>query len=135
MQYRRTRSVLWDNGVAFPLERLYELLSAGTWSDGESEKVWNTAFPDNPYQLWSSDPSVGGRLQLQDVEIMCPWCTTPTIMELAWFRYMHVPKKGSCRCSSCGHKFDADALSARYLLDDLREHLEKPDAWYSHPLL
>jgi hypothetical protein len=59
-----SRECFQHNCLSFPLERLHLLIATGTWSDPESEKVWNDTF-STPYQLWANDPRVGGALALQ----------------------------------------------------------------------
>jgi len=59
---------LWQTGIAFPLERLYELIQTEQWSDSDSETIWNEHYPETPYQLWASDPIVSNEpLKLQNV--------------------------------------------------------------------
>lgn len=132
MQYRHSQ--LWKNEITFPLERLHQLIATGTWSDAESEATWSSAYPDSPYQLWSDDPLTGGTLTLQDIEMICPWCKHTTTIDLKKFTAMHLKKTGTCECTGCKRRFNADSLSARFLRDDLLRFKERRDGWYPSPL-
>ena len=80
---KRRGSGAWENGIAFPLERLYHLIENGIWSDVESQHLWGNA---GAYQLWESDPTIGtSELRLQDVEMSCPWCSHSQIIPLPQF--------------------------------------------------
>lgn len=59
---------LWQTGIKFPLERLYELIQTEQWSDPESELTWKEHYPEASYQLWASDPIITNEhLKLQSV--------------------------------------------------------------------
>jgi hypothetical protein len=66
---RGSTPTLWSAGISFPLERLFQLINTGFWSDSESEEKWNSTYPDIPYQLWNIDPTSGDDVvfTLQDV--------------------------------------------------------------------
>ena len=123
------RRGVWDKGIAFPIERLFLLMANGVWSDPKSEEMWTGAGKRPPYQLWESDPSSGAKLQLQDPRFPCPWCSSIEEISLAEFCQTHTTKVSQSKCQSCGHQFDADTLSAKYLRDDFLEFLEKQNGW------
>jgi hypothetical protein len=127
----RRRSHLWENGVVFPLERLASLIEKGIWSDEVSQQEWMGNGKSEPYQLWSSDPFSEGQLHLQDIPFTCPWCTHSQTLPLPEFTSMHTTKSALCRCGSCGHGFNADTLSAKYLVKDLLKFFETQNGWYS----
>jgi Glycine-rich domain-containing protein-like len=59
---------LWQTGIKFPLEGLYQLIQSEQWSDPDSERIWNQHYPKTPYQLWASDPILGNEpLKFQTV--------------------------------------------------------------------
>jgi hypothetical protein len=129
--HHRTRlrqSNLWSKRLAFPLERLHGLIANGTWSDEQSQMLWENAY-DVPYQLWELDPASGAELRLQDITFTCPWCTRTGTIKLESFSQTHIEKKAVSSCPSCHHQFNADNLSAQYLKDDLREYLRVEDPW------
>lgn len=126
------RNGLWEKGIAFPLERLFSLMANGIWSDAKSEQMWTGSGKSAPYQLWESDPTSGAKLQLQDPRFPCPWCSCTEEIPLADFCETHTTKTSICRCRSCGHQFDADTLSAKYLCDDLREFIDGQNGWLTH---
>ena len=115
---RRHQSNLWSRGLAFPLERLHGLIANGTWSDEQSQLLWESAY-NVPYQLWSADPALGAELQLQNVAFSCPWCHRIGTINLDQFTQTHVSKTAVSNCGSCGRQFNADNLSAQYLKQDL----------------
>jgi hypothetical protein len=121
---------LWNKDIAFPLERLYTLIANGVWSDPVSEFKWMGVGKAAPYQLWESDPASGSVLRLQDVEMRCPWCSVDGQVPLTEFCLTHTTKKATSRCSSCGQRFNADTLSAKFLKNDLDEFIErKRNGW------
>jgi hypothetical protein len=120
---------LWSHGIAFPLERLHNLIVSGVWSDARSEEMWRGGGKSAPYQLWNSDPASGGQLQLQDPRFICPWCDHIEEISLIDFTLTHTMKTAMCRCSACGHQFNADSVSARYLTHDLLEFVVQQNAW------
>jgi len=129
---KRRTSGAWENGIAFPLERLYHLIENGIWSDVESQHLWGNA---GAYQLWESDPTIGtSELRLQDVEMSCPWCSHSQIIPLAQFTAIHIGKSASWKCTSCGIQFNADTLSAKFFKDDLTDFLKiHHSPWYHSP--
>jgi len=128
-------TVLWHADMIFPLERLRHLIVNRIWSDKESEKIWNEAFPTTPYQLWDMDPTVtpGATLKLQEMEMICPWCKNVAGIDLARFTNMHCRKNVVCICSSCERNFDIDSLSAQLLRQDLLQFLRVQTGWYYGP--
>ena len=110
--------ILWKKGIAFPLERLHQLISGGIWSDPASERKWTQVYPKLPYQLWGDDPNIAPHveLQLQDIDMWCPWCERVSSFRLSDFWLMHV-KNNPCSCS-CGRTFTASTLSAMRLQKD-----------------
>jgi hypothetical protein len=126
----RRGTLLWENGIAFPLERLAILIENGIWSDEASEKLWIGNGKSEPYQLWLSDPFNGGQLRLQDVPFTCPWCTQTQSLPLKEFTLMHTTKTTACRCGSCGKEFNADTLSAKLLAIDFLKFLQTQNGWY-----
>ena len=120
---------LWKKGIAFPLERLYILIADGVWSDTSSEQMWMGSGKSAPYQLWNSDPASGGVLQLQDPRLTCPWCSRTEEIPLDDFSQTHTTKTALSRCRSCGHAFNADTLSAKYLQDDILEFIKTQNGW------
>jgi hypothetical protein len=133
---RRNFSNLWSKGLAFPLERLHGLISNGVWSDEVSQSIWDSLY-NSPYQLWEEDPASGVTLQLQDVAFACPWCSQSEmrVCDLASFTQTHITKNALSACPACGHKFNADKLSAQYLKEDLTEFIAVQDAWYLSPMM
>jgi predicted RNA-binding Zn-ribbon protein involved in translation (DUF1610 family) len=129
---KRRGSGAWENGITFPLERLYHLIENGIWSDVESQHLWGNA---GAYQLWESDPTIGNsELRLQDVEMSCPWCSHSQIIPLAQFTAIHIGKSASWKCTSCGIQFNADTLSAKFFKDDLTDFLKiHHSPWYPPP--
>jgi hypothetical protein len=128
MLVRGRDHALWDANIAFPLERLHQLITEGVWSDPHSERLWKQTF-QYPYQLWDQDPtsSPNVALKLHDVELVCPWCQRSGPINLTKFKLMHVKKTAVCRCTVCKRDFNAETLSAQYLKSDLRRFTE---AWY-----
>lgn len=122
---RRQLSNLWSKEITFPLERLHALIANGTWSDEQSQMLWENAF-DVPYQVWSES---GAELRLQDVVFTCPWCSRTRLIKLEPFVQTHIKKIAISGCPSCGRQFNADALSAQYLKNDLCEFLKVEDPW------
>ena len=121
---------LWNNGIAFPLARLYALIANRVWSDAASEQMWTGTGESAPYQLWNSDPSESPcRLQLQDVQMTCPWCDKTERISLIEFTNTHTSKASMCTCASCGHKFDADNLSAKHFKDDILRFIKEQKGW------
>lgn len=97
------RTVLARNHLrtlAFPLERLDELYLNGIWCDTQSEKLWIDTF-SHPYQVWTKDPSQGGVLKLQDIEMRCPVCGINVVLDLDKFVDVRANTNGSIQCSSC----------------------------------
>lgn len=47
---------LWEAGLSFPLERLHHMLEKSIWTDLTSQTIWDSEFPDWPYQLWKTNP-------------------------------------------------------------------------------
>lgn len=124
MLCRGARTVLWDSQISFPLEKLHHMISNGIWSDPESEAQWQEAYPDIPYQLWTSDPtSTNAELKFQNIDMVCPWCGEVGTYDLAKFTLMHTQKIPVCQCLSCEHVFNADNLSAQNLKQDLLRFL------------
>jgi hypothetical protein len=125
-------TILWTAGIAFPLERLHHLIVNGIWSDVESEKVWNEAYPGTPYQLWNVDPTTNSNpvVRLQEMEMICPWCQRLDKIDLAKFTLMHCRQNIGSHCTSCEQKFDIDSLSAQILKQDLLRFLSVRTAWY-----
>lgn len=115
---------LWNVSLAFPLERLHDLIErsngSGIWSDVESEQLWNHRFRDAPYQLWNTNPFHGGTLHLQNVHMTCPTCDKAVVFDLHQFTAMHVTKKSTIQCPECYTTFDTEHLSAKHLVNDLR---------------
>jgi hypothetical protein len=124
---RRGRGV-WNKGIEFPLERLFTLIERGIWSDAESEHIWS-GIGGTAYQLWEDHPSTGAELQLQDIEISCAWCTHIQTIPINQFTEMHIAKTAICVCTSCGRKYNADNLSAKYFKDDLSDFLKLHRPW------
>jgi DNA-directed RNA polymerase subunit RPC12/RpoP len=120
---------LWSKGIAFPLERLYNLIEHGVWSDASSEVAWIGAGKASTYQVWDSDPATGGKLVLQDVDFKCASCSHTSTIPLAQFTETHTTKTAALRCTSCGHQYNADSLSATYLREDLLEFLKSHNPW------
>ena len=134
---RRRGGAVWSHGIAFPAERLYDLIERGIWSDPDSERLWIGIGDTAPYQLWDYDPVSGGVLRLQDVDFSCSWCGEAQTIPLNQFTLTHTTKSASCTCVSCGRQFDADGLSAKYFKDDLSEFLKLHRPWlvvYNHCL-
>lgn len=125
---RRT-SNLWQKGIAFPFERLYALIEQGIWSDVESEQMWSGVGATAPYQLWEFNPATGAELRLQDVQMMCPWCNNTQTIPLGQFTQTHTTKKPMSKCSSCGHQFNADTLSAKFFQDDMSDFKKSHNSW------
>jgi hypothetical protein len=89
MLTRGPQPLLWNAGIAFPLERLHRLLSTGVWTDLKSQEMWDEAYPDTPYQLWNSDPTTTDEiLCLQDIHMTCSWCQKNVMFELQQFQTM-----------------------------------------------
>lgn len=129
------RRGLWKHGIEFPLNRLYALISNGIWSDADSEHMWTGAGLTRrsfagAYQLWDRNPTDGAKFLLQDVEMTCPWCLQTKFFPLNDFTQCHVAKTRICRCGSCGREFNADSLSAKYFIEDLREFLRLHNPWF-----
>ena len=133
MFHRGRNLIFWNKGVDFPLEALYELIAAGVWSDASSQRAWEGLWPDSPYQLWEVNPEKGESLQLQDIRWLCPWCEKSVMLNLTNFTEMYVNKSCHCTCVLCRHVFDADSLSAKYLIRDLLEFQKTRDIWYVLP--
>ena len=129
---RRHFSNLWSKGLVFPLERLHGLISNGIWSDEQSQSIWDSLY-SAPYQLWEADPTSGAELRLQEVSFSCPWCSESEtrVANLDSFTETHITKTAISQCSVCGHKFNADTLSAQYLKEDMTGFVTTQDAWYS----
>ena len=129
MLYRGS-GLLWKLRIAFPLERLHQLIHDNVWSDVSSQLRWEAKYPQIPYQLWSTDPMQGGTLKLQDVKFTCPWCSNWSFIPLKDFTNMHRLKNERCRCMHCGRIFNADTLSAKLLRDDLWQFLNRCNPRY-----
>jgi hypothetical protein len=114
--------LLWNAGVAFPLERVHALIVNDIWSDSDSENKWNETYPEYPYQVWTTDPTSTSNAvyAVQDVQIICAWCQSLETFDANEFQLVYT-KAGLCRCSSCAHEFNADNLSAQYLRLDLQQ--------------
>ena len=123
------RRGLWATGIAFPLERLYSLIANDVWSDAASEQMWNMSGKGAPYQLWGDFPASGSDLQLQDVRMTCPWCQNVQHFPLTDFTATHTTKTAACQCETCGKRFNADKISARYFRDDLLEFIRVQSGW------
>jgi predicted RNA-binding Zn-ribbon protein involved in translation (DUF1610 family) len=129
--HHRTRphqSNLWSKRLSFPLERLHALIANRTWSEEQSQVLWEHAY-NVSYQLWPLDPASGAELCLQDVTFTCPWCTSTGTIKLEPFSQTHIQKKVISACPSCGRQFNADNSSAQHLKDDLSEFLRVEDPW------
>jgi hypothetical protein len=122
-------SNLWEQDLAFPLQRLHDLISNDTWTDAQSAAIWESTY-NIPYQVWNEDPANGGTLKLQNVAFLCPWCNNTSIIPLDKFAQTHILKSAASTCGVCAIKFDADKLSAWYLAIDLSAFREVRDAWY-----
>jgi Glycine-rich domain-containing protein-like len=126
--------VLWNAGIAFPLEQLHRLISTGVWTDLNSQEIWDKAYPDTPYQLWNSDPTTttDAVLRLQDIHMTCSWCQNDVTFDLRQFQAMYT-ENGICRCSSCGQEFSKESLGAQSHKNDLHQfETSKAKArWYS----
>ena len=129
---RNRHQALWAKGIAFPLERLHHLITTQTWSDPDSELMWNKRFPQAPYQVWSVDPTstTAAAPVLQDVEFRCPVCDRTGTVELLKFQKMHLTKTAKIQCPHCPRVFDADTLSARFLKNDLSKFTSTDGEWY-----
>lgn len=67
---RKDHPSLWEAGLSFPLERLHQMLEKSIWTDPESKRTWNAEFPDTPYQLWKTDPTLTDEhVTLQEITI------------------------------------------------------------------
>jgi hypothetical protein len=126
----RCDGLLWELGIQFPLERLYQLIHIDAWSDVASERKWHETYPLQPYQLWTCNPLRGGQLHLQDIKFTCPWCSDETNITLSSFHIMHTFKSSKCQCRKCGNMFDADVLSVKYLKQDLSEYMSYRNPWF-----
>ena len=127
--------MLWNAGIAFPLQRLHDLIVNDIWSDERSRHLWEDAFPF-PYQLWNSDPTTSeAEFNLQDVELVCPWCEHVTTINVSEFQLMHVTKKAKCKCLACNCEFDTDNLSAQHLKLDLKQFSSTEEGWCNLALL
>ena len=131
--------LLWTSDMVFPLERLHHLIVNGIWSEPESERQWNRAYPNSPYQLWTSDPTTtpDAVLTFQNLEMVCPWCGQVGTYDLAKFTLMRLRKVPVCQCPSCDMTFNAENLSAQNLKQDLNWFRSSKQGWYfsSNPLL
>jgi hypothetical protein len=134
MLSRGAQPHLWNAGLAFPLERLHHLIIKGIWSDPGSEKIWNEAYREVPYQLWIENPGLmpNTELSLPDIDMVCPWCKQIGTFPLVKFARMHVKKVATCECPSCSHQFNADSLSAHNLKVDLERFATTDAGWYLH---
>src|SRR5947207_9364490 len=114
MQHRTRRylSNLWNKGLAFPVERLYWMISKGVWSDEQSQTIWDSLY-NSPYQLWEADPASGAELRLQDITFSCPWCpkSHTQVAKLESFTETHIMKTALSMCPECGRQFNADTFS------------------------
>lgn len=127
-------AALMDPDIVFPLERLRYLIVNRIWSDEESKKIWNMAYPNTPYQLWNMDPTVtpGATLKFQEMEMVCPWCDSVAGIDLAKFTLMHCRQNVACMCTACERQFDVDSLSAQILRQDLLRFLRVQAGWYCY---
>lgn len=91
----------------FPLKRLHSLISTGLWSETESEKLWNSTY-SCPYQLWDRDPSAGGVLSLQMVEVECPLCCSDVKIDMDAF--VDIRANGLALCPSCKQSFRVKSM-------------------------
>lgn len=132
MVCRNKIEALWNKGIAFPLERLHHLITTQTWSDPDSELMWNKRFPNAPYQVWREDPTSTTAVApvLQDVEFQCPVCDRTGTIELLKFQKMHLTKTAKIQCPYCPRVFDADMLSAYFLKKDLSKFTYSDGEWY-----
>jgi hypothetical protein len=123
---------LWNARISFPLERLYQLINIGVWSDLESEGIWESTYPDDPYQLWSTNPltTPNTQLILRDAWINCAWCRSDTPLDMDLFHHMYTSNARMFQCSSCGHDFNAESLSAQNLKNDLKGFAATMEKWY-----
>ena len=130
--YRRGPG-LWNNRFEFPLERLYMLIEHGIWSDDDSEGMWLGQGPADSrptvYQLWESNPVLGGELYLQHVIMTCVWCGYTGMIPLRKFTHTHTTKTAKCQCPSCEKAFNADTLSAKFFRDDICTYLKLHNPW------
>ena len=128
------RGRLWQQKIAFPLERLFGLIDRSIWSDTTSEQIWTGAASTGGsagvgYQLWDRNPADGTKLLLQDIEMTCPWCVQTRTIPLSDFTQCHTTKHAICRCTSCDRQFNADSLSAKIFVEDVREFLKFHNPW------
>lgn len=133
---REKDPALWNHGIAFPLERLHHLITTQTWSDPESERLWNQTFPGTPYQVWNTDPTSTTPAPpiLQYVEFHCPLCDRKGTVGITEFAKMHLTKKARIRCPLCDRTFSADDLSAQFLRQDLFGFTSDDGEWYVESL-
>ena len=70
---RKDHPGLWNSSLSFPLERLHRQIEQGLWSDRASEAAWTDQYPQSPYQLWKTDPTMTDeQLTLQDFTLHKP---------------------------------------------------------------
>jgi hypothetical protein len=129
--------LLWTSDMVFPLGRLHHMIVNGIWSDPESERHWERAYPNSPYQLWTSDPtkSPDAVLRLLNLEMVCPWCEQIETYDLVKFTLMRTRKAPVCQCPSCDMTFNAENISAQNLKKDLNRFLSSKQGWYLYLIL
>jgi hypothetical protein len=108
------RGYIGDIALDFPLERLNDMIDKGEWNDLGTKKLWEEMF-SCPYQLWEKDPSSGGVLKLQDIQLQCPKCDSDLTIGLVDFIEIHMNGDISHQCSSCHGMFHAAQLQTRSL--------------------
>ena len=130
MLSRGSDPLLWNSNISFPLERLYELIRSGMWSDLRSEDMWNSLYPDVAYQLWTTDPTSDDNVSftLQNIRMTCAWCNVDTTLDLNEFQMLY-SKSGTCQCSACDHYFNKEGLSAQILKNDLKQFSLSKAEW------
>ena len=132
---KRPRWKLDNKQMKFPLERLKTLIIKKTWSDPESQRAWEHAYPGVPYQVLDSSPDSNPTLlPYQNLEgiFICPNCGfSPAIDFNAWvtaFRLSrqdgvletsHEEKPHLCCCATL---LDFESLTDLNLRNELSQY-------------
>lgn len=89
----------------FQLSALSQRADKKDWSCHESEKIWSTAYSNQPYQLWSANPKYGGQLiGLPTIDNFpcpksgCGYCPSRPVDQ--WIKERFSPLQMKCICSS-----------------------------------
>ncbi len=124
---RPADTAVWNAGIVFPLRRLSAVLMEGSWLDKVSEERWNEYTKNIRYQMWDSDPLLGGSYTLVTPFLRCIKCSEG--MEFSselWISY-RVDNQGVF-CGKCGKFHTMAAVKMQNLHEDIAEYIRNPDS-------